>query len=333
MMTLILILVLCALITLLVFAPLWRRQQEDESADGGQLSREPQIVALEQERNRFVEELRGLDIALAERKLDPHDHASERARLVTAAEKTVQRLRQARANGAKGRHGRKLPPATAIMAGVLVTVLTVGLAYHFNGLDLRQNVSPHASGQIPIPAQPGAAEDSIAAADATGAGGAPVLDENGQPDIAAMVDRLEKRVAEGNPSMQDLAMLARSYGVLGRTAEAIDIYRQALAKEPENVDLMMALGMALFDSDDKQTRAEAAPIFDRILALQPDKPEALWFKSLGLVENHKIKDARVILVRLAGLVTENPAAEKAVSTLLKALDADVGPAPGGVSPH
>lgn len=331
MMTLVLILVLCALISLLVFAPLWRGRQEEESADD-QPTQGPQIVALEQERSRFVEELRGLDIALAEKKLDPHDHATERARLVAAAEKTLQRLRQARAAGAKGRGGWRLPPVTAIAGGVAVTVLTVGLAYHFNGLDLRQNVSPHASGQVPLPAQAGD-RGATAMAQAPGTGAAPVLDENGQPDIAAMVDRLEKRVAEGNPSMEDLAMLARSYGVLGRTAEAIDIYRQALVKEPENVDLMMALGMALFDSDDKQTRAEAAPIFDRILALQPDRPEALWFKSLGLVENHKINDARVILVRLAGLVTENPAAGKAVSTLLKALDANVGPAPGGVSPH
>lgn len=326
MTTFILILLLGALVSVFVFAPLWRGSDEGQ-ADPAPPSAD--VTALEAEKSRFIEELRGLDIALAEGKLDPHDHAGERARVSAAAERTLGRLRRARAAAAP-RHGsvHRARPVIGALAGAGVTVATLALAIHLNGFDLLRNASPHADGSIPLPADATMADvgpvDSAPAAP-----GGMILDENGQPDPAAMVARLEARIAEGTPSMDELAMLARSYEVLDRRDDAIATYRRALTLEPDNADVMMALGIALFDSGESDKRAEADQVFDRILDLRPGKPEALWFKSLILVDQHEIGQAREMLVRLAAMVTDNPPAREAVASLLAALDADRAPAQEG----
>ncbi|MGB3865581.1 MAG: tetratricopeptide repeat protein, partial [Xanthobacteraceae bacterium] len=144
----------------------------------------------------------------------------------------------------------------------------------------------------------------------------------GAPDIGQMVQRLEARVREGNPTAQGLMMLGRSYRVLGRDADAIGVLKQAAERDATPATLF-AYGEALFRGGGDVD--EAAATFERVLAQAPRMPEALWYKSLTLVKRHRVDEARVILRDLRGLVTDNQEATRAVGELLATLDR-VGPA-------
>lgn len=311
------VILLTALVALGVLWPLWSHRADQ--ANGAGRERDDEAAHLRQENDRIVLDLQALDLAFAEGKLGEAAYENERGKLSARAERILAALRRARS---ADRHERTTPPRIYPWAGGAASlgliVAVVALTFFLNGRDLRNDRSPHADGSVPLPAGASLAAGAAPPASAPAAG--PMIGAVGQPDVQAMVARLEARVVEGEASSDDLMMLARSYGVLGRAAEAQDLYDRVLAREPENVEALLAAGFLLFDSGDESLHARAETYLDRALAAQPDQPEALWLKSLILVDNHEIEQARVILRRLDGLVAGNPTAEQAVRGLLAMLD-------------
>ena len=322
---------LVALVAIVVLWPLWSRDADVLSDLGRE---EP---ASEDELNRRlrrdVEAIRDLDFALVEGKIDEATYQSERKRLTTEAEVAVASMRRKRDEAQKVLRGSaRTYAATGVAAASVMLVAVIGLVFYVNSHDVERSVSPHASGQIPLKTSQLFDEEkpipNMGPGGSANKNGAPILGGDGAPDPAAMVRRLEKRIASGKPTAQELAMLARSYRVLGRQKDVLGMYRDAANRAPDNPDIQLMYGMSLFDSKTDESRKKATAAFDRVLVLRPDMPEALWFKSLIHVERHEIVPAKTILRKLQGLVKDNPEAKNAVTSLLAALDADLPPATG-----
>ncbi len=335
MTTILFIVVLALLVAFVVLRPLWDKEADSMTDFGHEAPASDEHVRSRMDRN--IEAMRDLEVALAEKKVDEKNYQKERMRLTKETEASVEQLRRKREDA------RKVPleragtyPKTGIAAAVILFAATGLVAWHLNGQDLARDVSPHAAGQIPIGAQATvqSAGDAKAASGAMPAdhpklgGKAPIMGADGKPDPKAMVARLEKRLATGKPSPQDLALLARSYRVLGREKEIVGLYKDAAVRAPDNPDILFLYATSLFDAGTDTSRTEAGATFDQVLKLRPEMPEALWFKSLILVKKHEIEPAKKILTKLQGLVTSNPEAKKAVAGLLAALNNDLAPVSG-----
>lgn len=254
---------------------------------------------------------------------------------MSEAEKAAARLGELRANNGPGAAPSRTYPRLAWAIASLVIISGTSLTLLLNNLDLRRDVNPHADGQIPLPAD-STARSPIAATPSTAGAASPSgapLHADGTPDIAAMVARLEARVKSADASVDDVMMLARSYRVLNREAESLELYRKAQAMVPQDEALKLVLASALIRTDSDTHRQEGEKIVDGILRSEPKKPEALWLKSLGLIHRHEIGQARDILNELTQLVGENADAKNAVSELLTSLGAAAAqPSPGSAAP-
>lgn len=310
-------LILCALAAMVVLLPLWLRSADGPLGRGADTD-EPERQ-WQNEKDRLVGELRDLDRAFAEGRIDRAIHARERAALSADAEFALERLRRARASiaAADTSHVPRRYPAAAVLGALLLFGVSGSAVMWSARGDIVRGASPHADGRIPLPA-------GQTAAAAPAVSGAMPMTADGAPDIAAMVQRLEARVQGGDPTVEELMMLGRSYRVLGRADEAIAVLRRAAAREPR-ADTLFAYGEVLFRDGGEARLDEAAAVFDRLLAQAPRMPEALWYKSLTLVKRHKVDEARSILRHLKGLVAGNQDATRAVGELLVVLD-QVGPA-------
>jgi cytochrome c-type biogenesis protein CcmH len=270
------------------------------------------------EKNRLVDEMVALDVSYAERKVDALRYETERARIVAEAEAAVKRLRAARAGNAR-QVAASFSASRAIGAAAvaLVMISTGILSFALGGQDLRRDRSPHQPGG-PIP---------LAAEEADPSQSGP----QSPPDVRAMVASLEAKVQSGQGTLDQLLMLARSYRALGRDDESIATYRKAAAIAPADESVRMVLVSALVRSPKDADREEADQIVDAVLARDPSMPEALWFKSIGLVRRHEIPQARSVLLRLQPLVQTNAQARDAVAGLLAELAAERPPSSAPVS--
>lgn len=298
---------LCLLACAWTLRPLWtKRTDEKREASGA-------TEDWAAERNRLIDEMVALDIAYAERKVDAVRYEAERGRIVREAEEAVKHLRAARASQARQTPTPfATPRAIGTVAAALLVIGTGIVALALGGQDLRRDRSPHqAGGPIPLPANAGEAGQHPGGLKT---GAAP-------PDVGAMVAQLEAKVQSGEGTLDQLLMLARSYRALGRDDDSIATYRKALALAPSDESVRMVLVSALVRSPKESDRDEADRIVDEILVRDPAMPEALWFKSIGLVRQHDIPQARSILQRLQPLVQTNVQARDAVAGLLAELDA------------
>jgi len=323
------IVVICALVAAWTVYPLLTAGADHQRGDG--LEVDSSVAAWKQEKDRLVAEMVALDIALSEHRIDASDHSEQRNRLMSEAEDAAARLSKLRtvekATAAPPRNYPRLGLALALV--VIVGGLSLSLLLNRN--DVRSDANPHADGRIPLPnTMPGAPQASSPST--SPATGLPKVGADGAPDVGAMVARLESRVNAGSPTIDDVIMLARSYRVLNREDESLDLYRKAQTMAPNDLAMKLVLASALIRSESDAYHDEGEKIIDDVLASDPKKPEALWLKSLGLVRRHEIDAARKTLTQLSGLVTENSEAKNAVAGLLKELEtASAGGANSGAN--
>ncbi|MDP6473910.1 MAG: c-type cytochrome biogenesis protein CcmI [Alphaproteobacteria bacterium] len=102
--------------------------------------------------------------------------------------------------------------------------------------------------------------------------------------VGAMVERLAERLRENPGDLQGWLNLGRSYSVLGRHAEANNAFEWALQLAPDDTAVLNDYARAVLNASDDTERfpEQAIRLFRRILELDPDHLEAIWF--MGYVE-------------------------------------------------
>lgn len=297
MSSLIVIFALGALSLVIVLLPLWQRRADRSLGSG--IETDDIALQWEMEKDRLVKEQHDLDLALAEGKLSPEVHKVEREMVVADAQRALERLRLARKMNEKmasaARHKPRAYPKYGAVLGSLILISTFALSFYLDGQDIQRQVAAPKNGEPQIK----------------------------MADIEKMVASLEARVKAGEGTDRDKLMLARSYLVLGRKPEAIAEYQRLHEADGKNMPAIMALGQIYFNSKNKDDWQKALTYFEKALVVEPDKPEALWYKSLGLVRERKLKEARVVLAHLQEVAKDNKQAQDAVAQLLAELDKNV----------
>lgn len=102
------------------------------------------------------------------------------------------------------------------------------------------------------------------------------------PDIEAMVAQLERRLTETPDNLEGWVMLGRSYVVLGQYGAAVQAWERAVALDAgRNPEILAGYGEALLLEDRSRLTGAAAPLFERVLELDPDNPRGLWYGGLA----------------------------------------------------
>lgn len=275
--------------------PLWQKRADRGLGVGVE---NDDVAALwEKEKDRLLLEQVELDSALAEGKISSAVHLEERTLLMSEAERALKRLRQARSReerlASAGEHTPRIYPVAGGIFAVLTLIATMVLVLELKGLDITRQVKQ--------------AE-------------APKID---MAQIRGMVARLEARVQNGESSTKEQLMLARSYFVLGERDKSLALYMSIHENDAQNMETIMALGEIYFGAKAPEEQAKALGFFDKALAIEPAKVEALWFKSLALVRQRKFDDARAVLVRLRDVAKDNKMAQDAIKRLLEELDKNI----------
>lgn len=86
--------------------------------------------------------------------------------------------------------------------------------------------------------------------------------------------------------------LARLYAQLGLRSRAILLFQSYLRQNPVDVDARFQLGMALFESGERES---ALPIWEEVLAGSPQYPPALYFRALAISQQGGTDQARSLL--------------------------------------
>ena len=115
--------------------------------------------------------------------------------------------------------------------------------------------------------------------------------------IRSMVDGLAARL-EGDPDdIEGWLRLAQSRNVLGEPEAAKEAYRRAMEVEPDNPDVLRAFASSLLGDVHPETKVatvgeEAAGLYEKLIEIKPDDPEAHWYLGLAAVQDGTIDDAK-----------------------------------------
>jgi cytochrome c-type biogenesis protein CcmH len=162
------------------------------------------------------------------------------------------------------------PSKRLIGIAAAFAVLVAGGGYAFYGAPAFFGMGP--SSTLAQGAGPGAGD--AAAADPAAAASGP-QHTMGVDQIAAMVDRLAARMKENPNDGEGWTMLARSYTVLGRHAEALPAYQKALALHVEDPSLLADYADSMAVANKGQIEGEPLKLVERALKMDPDHTKAL----------------------------------------------------------
>ena len=118
--------------------------------------------------------------------------------------------------------------------------------------------------------------------------------------IRGMVDGLAARLAEQPDDSEGWRMLARSYGVLGETAKAAEAAKRAATLLPDDPGAQIAYAEALLalESDDAPLSAAAVDQLKRVIELDANNPQALFWLGRAAAEQGDVAHAREFWQRL-----------------------------------
>ncbi|MFO1070570.1 MAG: c-type cytochrome biogenesis protein CcmI [Geminicoccaceae bacterium] len=122
-------------------------------------------------------------------------------------------------------------------------------------------------------------------------------------DIAAMVARLEARLADSPADTEGWLMLGRSKAALGDPEAAAHAYRKALALEPGSVEALAGLAEALVMAGNGVVGPEAEDLLRRLEAAAPDDPRAGYYLAMADQQAGRPKEA---LARWQKILAQSP---------------------------
>jgi cytochrome c-type biogenesis protein CcmH len=146
-------------------------------------------------------------------------------------------------------------------SGLLLTVLVVGIVaiaavgYRFTGPAVQTEAG----------APQGMAADGQPSQGATSA-----------EQIAAMADKLAARLQDKPDDVEGWSMLARSYSVLGRHAEALKAFAKASSLRKDDANLLADYADSMAVNNDSNLEGEPMKLVQRALKLDPKNLKALY---------------------------------------------------------
>ena len=147
-------------------------------------------------------------------------------------------------------------PSGLLLAGLVVGVIAIaGGGYLWKG----------APGQAAVSAQQSAGPDGQPAPHATGA-----------EQIAAMTEKLSERLKEKPDDVEGWSMLARSYSVLGRHADALKAYEKASNLRKDDATLLADYADSLAVNNNSDLSGEPMKLVERALKIEPKNLKALY---------------------------------------------------------
>lgn len=189
-------------------------------------------------------------------------------------------------------------PVLAAALAVLVAATAAGLYWHLGSPSLPDD--PYAARQ--------AERNEVAAAEAQMA------------QIHAMVAKLAAQMKAHPDDVGGWLRLGRAYAVLGQRDDAAAAFAQAEKLKPNDVNVLLAEAEAYLIGHplNKKMPNEAVAVFQRIAAIDPAQPAALWYLGIHAAQQGDFATARAKWQKiLAGLPANSPDRK----TVAAALDA------------
>jgi cytochrome c-type biogenesis protein CcmH len=148
-------------------------------------------------------------------------------------------------------------PSRAMTAGLLSFVVVLAVAgYAWTG----------------SPGVPSAGPPSAAAADAGNPHASGAVEE---AQFVAAVEQLAERLKGQPDDVEGWAMLARSYGMLGRLDDALPAYKKAVALNGQDARLLADYADTLALKNDRNLEGEPMALVERALKIEPTNLKAL----------------------------------------------------------
>lgn len=149
-------------------------------------------------------------------------------------------------------------PPVLLLAGLTVAIVVIAAAgYLWKGMPAQQQ------GEAEQPQMTSA--DGKAAPHSTNA-----------EQIVAMTEKLAERLKEKPDDVEGWSMLARSYSVLGRHADALKAYEKALSLRKDDATLMADYADSLAVNNDSNLDGEPMKLVERALKIDPKNLKALY---------------------------------------------------------
>ena len=162
--------------------------------------------------------------------------------------------------------------------------------------------------------QPGPSQEDMAAAE-------DMSPEDQAQMIGGMVERLAERLSENPDDLQGWLRLGRSYSVLGRHDESREAFARAAELAPDDSEVLRAYARAVMNAagDATEFPEQAIARYRRILELDPEHPEALWFMGFAEAAAERPGGARGFWNRLLELLPPGGADRSVVERALNEL--------------
>jgi cytochrome c-type biogenesis protein CcmH len=143
-----------------------------------------------------------------------------------------------------------------------------------------------------------------------------------QQMIRGMVEGLAQRLEDNPADIEGWRRLARARRVLGEEAAATDALRRAAEAAPDRVDVLVDYARALHPPGHppEGIKPEFVALMRRILALDGNNPEALFFVGEAEAKAGNVAEARALWGRLLARVDPKEPLHKMIDDRLKRLD-------------
>jgi cytochrome c-type biogenesis protein CcmH len=206
---------------------------------------------------RVTLERRILDLVLAGPALPASADTAPAATPTSAS--TPRAAQPAPAPAAAATAGPAAKPSGLLLAGLVLAVLAVaGGGYLWKGM----------------PTQPMAAQGEPG--QALGPDGQPAPHATNSDQIAAMTEKLAERLKDKPDDVEGWSMLARSYSVLGKHAEALKAYAKAASLRKDDPTLLADYADSLAVNNNNSLEGEPMKLVERALKLEPKNLKALY---------------------------------------------------------
>ena len=198
---------------------------------------------------------------------------------VAAAPQAAASAKAAAAARADGAGATTAKPSGLLLAGLAIGVVAIAAAGYL------LKATPVAQGE--------AEQTQMLSAD-----GKPAPHATGAEQIAAMTEKLSERLKEKPDDVEGWSMLARSFSVLGRHADALKAYEKASNLRKDDPILLADYADSLAVNNNSDLNGEPMKLVERALKLDPKNLKALYLAGTAAFNNKDYAKAVAIWEKL-----------------------------------